>query len=206
MTLQANKWAVIFTIYLRYLIGASFIYAFAWKTWGMMDATAGSGLVSADNPVWATFQCIMNIKYLWLAAAYGQLVAGILLTTQRFSTLGAVLFTPIIVCICLITWSVGFNGTKYLTLLMLLAVMFLLWWDKRKLLPIIHQSPPNHQFQQTIEHHSYWIWLGIIITAISIGHIWYQSMTPWLIGCFSTGLLGLVIFLTRYNKSPDTRA
>lgn len=194
---------IFFALYLRYLLGATFIYAFAWKTWDMLDINSMNTTASQDNPIWPTFQCLMKIKYLWLAAAYGQLISGILLVTQRFSLLGAIIFFPIIFCIFLITWSIGFEGTQYIVLLMLLATTYLLFWDRKKLMPILDQKENTTSFTKTIEHDPHWIRLGILIALISIAHIWYKNPLIWLIGCLVSGVSGLILFL--FNKTKTVR-
>ncbi len=191
---HSHKWSILFTIYLRYLIGATFIYAFAWKTWGMMDGTALQSN-SADNPVWASFQCIMNIKYLWFFAAYTQLISGILLVTQRYALIGTILFLPVALCIYLITWSIGFIGTKYIALLLLLASVYLLVWDYKKLLPVfLHKGHMAVNIAETLEQNKYWVKLGFIFTAISVARIWYSNLIFWVVGCIITGLSGLILY------------
>jgi hypothetical protein len=53
--------------------------------------------------------------------------------TQRFSTVGAMAFFPIILNVFMITHSINFGmGTPLITTLMLLGTAFLLVWDYRK--------------------------------------------------------------------------
>ncbi|MDE3254236.1 MAG: hypothetical protein KGO92_15650, partial [Bacteroidota bacterium] len=120
--LHGIKWLQVFTIYLRYLIGIAFVYAFIWKLGDHLLIYQSKNLGTEDqlNPAFV-FQSIMRIKSLWIAAAYAQLISGILLATQRFATLGAIFFFPVIFCIFLITAYVGFQGTWEITLLMLLG-------------------------------------------------------------------------------------
>lgn len=191
---------VLFTIYLRYLLGIGFVYAFSWKTHGMMSA---NGTVEG-NPIWASFLCIMNMKYLWMAVIYGQLVSGILLATQRFATLGAILMFPIIFCIVLMTWSVDFAGTKYITLLMLLAVTYLLIWDRKKLLPIISRNPVP-VVTNSMEDERYWVGLGTILAAIALGHSWYNNVILCFAACFLTGVTGLILYWVTRTKNSNSR-
>jgi hypothetical protein len=69
----------------------------------------------------------------WKFIGWGQLMAGLILMTQRWSTFGAVLFFPIITNIFIITLSYEFAGTPLITFLMLLANLYLLLWDWNKL-------------------------------------------------------------------------
>jgi hypothetical protein len=67
----------------------------------------------------------------------------VLLLIPSASTLGAVLFFPIILNIFLITFSLEFTGTPLVTGGMLLANLFLLCWDWHRLKPLFfaHAAP-----------------------------------------------------------------
>ncbi len=90
-----------------------------------------------SNPVGYFFEAMYQSGFYWNFLGLGQVVAGILLLIPATSTLGAVAFFPIILNITVVTWSVGFKGTIYITALMLLAATFLLCWDWDRLRGII---------------------------------------------------------------------
>jgi hypothetical protein len=62
-----------------------------------------------------------------------QLVAGVLLLIPRTSFFGALLYFPIIINIFILVVSMHFTGTPYVVGLMLLANLYLLFWDYKKL-------------------------------------------------------------------------
>lgn len=82
-----------------------------------------------DTPVGYFFEAMYQSGFYWNFLGLGQVMAGVLLLIPVTSTLGAVMFFPIVLNITVVTWSVGFKGTVYVTSLMLLASLFLLCWD-----------------------------------------------------------------------------
>jgi len=65
-----------------------------------------------------------------------QVVAAFLLMSQRFATMGAVMFLGILSNVWLITLSMNFGGTWIITSLMMLANLWLIVWDIEKLIPL----------------------------------------------------------------------
>src|SRR5262245_65805479 len=61
-----------------------------------------------------------------------QLTAALLLLIPRTTLLGAIIYFPIILNICVLTYATRFEGTRIATL-MLLANVFLLCWDYARL-------------------------------------------------------------------------
>lgn len=82
-----------------------------------------------DTPVGAFFEAMYQSGFYWNFIGAGQVLAALLLLIPATTTLGAVMFFPIMMNITVVTWSVGFSGTVYVTSLMLLANVFLLCWD-----------------------------------------------------------------------------
>ncbi|MGB3801607.1 MAG: hypothetical protein WA952_17455 [Lewinella sp.] len=61
-----------------------------------------------------------------------QIVSAVLLIIPRTATLGAVIYFPIILNICILTFSVRFEGSLLTSPLMVLANLYLLAWDYHK--------------------------------------------------------------------------
>ena len=122
----------IFTIFLRYLIGAAFVFATIVKIQGMRF-TSDSGAGSPINSAWHFFETMYASGLYWKFIGWGQLIAGFILMTQRWSTIGSLLFLPIITNVFVITISYEFAGTPVITFLMLSANIYLLLWDWNKL-------------------------------------------------------------------------
>lgn len=92
-----------------------------------------------DNPVGAFFEAMYQTGFYWNFIGASQVLAAVLLLIPRTTTLGAVAFFPIILNITVVTWSIGFQGTIYLTALMLLASVFLLCWDYDRLRDLVFE-------------------------------------------------------------------
>jgi hypothetical protein len=90
-------------------------------------------LLGTDNPVGAFFEAMYQTGFYWNFLGLGQVSAGILLVIPATGTLGAMMFLPIILNVTVVTWSIGFGNTAYVTSLMLLANVFLLCWDYDRL-------------------------------------------------------------------------
>ena len=71
-------------------------------------------------------------------------MAGFLLMSQRFSTLGAVVFFPIMLNIFILTTSFNSVGILTITFLMSLINVYLLLWDWNKLKFIALTNPKNY--------------------------------------------------------------
>jgi hypothetical protein len=140
--LKKNTTLQIFTIFLRFLIGAAFVFASIVKIQGLRF-TSDSGAGNPINSAWHFFETMYQSGIYWKLIGWGQLLAGLILMTQRWITIGAVLFLPIITNIFFITISYEFAGTPIITFLMLLANLYLLVWDWNKLKLLFS----NHNFE-----------------------------------------------------------
>ncbi|MCJ8152307.1 DoxX family membrane protein [Chryseobacterium sp. SSA4.19] len=135
-----NQWVI---IHLRYLVGFAFIPSGLIKLMGERFTT-----IHADNPVGYFFEALYQSGAYWNFLGWAQVIAGILLITQRYATLGALMFFAILTNIWIITLSLSFSGTWIITSLMMIAVVILLIWDKHKLLPIINQKYVMNDFSE----------------------------------------------------------
>lgn len=89
------------------------------------------------NPVGDFFGALYRTGFYYEFIGWGQLLAALLLLFPRTAHLGALLFLPIIANIAVLTFSVGFAGTVYITALMLLAVLYLVAWEYDRLKPLL---------------------------------------------------------------------
>ncbi len=97
---------------------------------GLVKATGQRfTLLPVENPVGFFFEAMYQTGPYWYFIGLTQVVAGILLLIPATATVGALLFLPIISSIVLITWGVGFGNTVWVTVAMLVSVIYLLCWD-----------------------------------------------------------------------------
>lgn len=133
---KADKWFRGFAIFCRIALAASFIPSGFVKIMGERFA---AGLPS-NNPLGHYFDALQLTGYYYTFIGVAQLITAILLLIPRTSLLGALMYFPIIVNICVLTYATRFNGTR-LNTMMLLASLFLLLWDYDRLKHILPLKP-----------------------------------------------------------------
>jgi hypothetical protein len=90
-------------------------------------------VLGLDNPVGFFFEAMYRTGFYWRFLGLCQLLAALLLFIPRTATIGALVYFPLILNIFVITVSLHFQGTPFITGLMLLANIYLLCWDYDKL-------------------------------------------------------------------------
>jgi len=125
---KSDKWFNRFAVFCRIALAAGFFIAGYVKIVGERFA---AGLPS-NNPLGHYFDALHITGYYYTFIGVAQMIAAILLLIPRTSLLGALMYFPIIVNICVLTYATRFDGTRIVTM-MLLANLFLLIWDYDRL-------------------------------------------------------------------------
>lgn len=89
-----------------------------------------------NHPLGHYFDALYQTGYYYTFIGVGQLITALLLLIPRTALFGAMLYFPIILNICVLAYSVRFEGTR-ITTLMLLANLYLLFWDYDRLKSIL---------------------------------------------------------------------
>jgi uncharacterized membrane protein YphA (DoxX/SURF4 family) len=118
----------IFTVFTRILLALGFVPSGLTKVLGNRFTILG-----LDNPVGFFFEAMYRTGFYWRFLGLCQLGAALLLLIPRTATIGALVYFPLILNIFVITVSLEFRGTPFITGLMLLANIYLLCWDYDKL-------------------------------------------------------------------------
>lgn len=126
--LKRKKWARVFTVFTRILLAVGFIPSGLTKLLGNRFTILG-----IDNPVGFFFEALYRTGFYWRFLGVCQLAAAALLLLPRTATLGALVYFPLILNIFVLTVSMRFSGTPFVTGLMLLGSVYLLCWDYDKL-------------------------------------------------------------------------
>ncbi len=147
--------------------------------------------LGTDNPVGAIFEAFYQTGFYWNFIGAGQVLAAILILIPRTTTLGALLFFPIIANITVLTFSVHFQGTTYVTALMLLANVFLLCWDYDRLrfvlfAPRERLQPPVHVPMPRIERVGY-------VLGVSSAMIVVLGTRGFVSGRVAIGMVGVCV-------------
>ncbi|MEZ4703363.1 MAG: DoxX family membrane protein [Rhodothermales bacterium] len=108
----------------RLLLAAAFLPSGLTKVLGNRFTS-----ISPDTPIGYFFEALYQSGFYYRFIGLAQVTAALLLLIPRTTALGAVVYFPIILNIFIITVSLHFTGTPYITGLMLLASIFLLCWE-----------------------------------------------------------------------------
>ena len=186
---------------LRYLIGLAFIIAAIGmgKLGGTVDLLGANRAPIQDlEPIQQFFRVMMDSGLYWKFIGWTQIIAGILLVTQRFARLGAMIFFGIILNIFIITLSYGFHGTPVVTGMMLLATTYLLAWDLRALLHLISDQLSIAPAPPKVISSNYWTWLGLLLIFNVVVCLMMQLNALFVMGLpLLFGLTGLGVFFVK---------
>lgn len=142
LKIKSNKWYWLFSIFCRLALAYAFIVAGMVKIFGERFA---SGL-SVAHPMGAYLNALHHTGYYYTSIGIAQVVAAVLLLIPKTVALGALLYLPIIVNICLLSYAVRFEGSIVTSPLMVLANLYLIVWNYDKLKYIL----PFKQFTELI--------------------------------------------------------
>ncbi len=134
---KADEWFKRFAIFCRIALAASFIPSGYVKIMGERF----TGLPS-NNPLGHYFDALHLTGYYYTFIGIAQIITAILLLIPRTSLLGAMMYFPIIVNICVLSYATRFDGTRIVTM-MVLASLFLLIWDYDRLKHILPLKQPK---------------------------------------------------------------
>jgi len=129
--LRRNKWLRYFSVFCRIALALGFVPSGLVKVMGERFTALPS-----NHPLGHYFDALYLTGYYYTFIGVGQLTAALLLLIPRTALLGAILYFPIILNICVLTYATRFEGTRIATL-MLLANLFLLVWDYQRLKSIL---------------------------------------------------------------------
>lgn len=122
---RQSRWLARLALVSRILLALGFIPTGLVMVLGRRFTT----LPEDANAVGRFFEALYQTGGYWQFLGWAQVVAGGLLLVPRTAALGAVCFLPIMLNIFVITLSLPFAGTPWVTGSMLLAVVFLVLWD-----------------------------------------------------------------------------
>ncbi|HEX5706212.1 MAG TPA: DoxX family protein [Pyrinomonadaceae bacterium] len=123
--MKENRWLWLFSIFCRLALAAGFFPSGMVKIVGERFA---SGL-SVNHPMGHYLEALHHTGYYYTYIGVVQVAAAIMLLIPRTVTLGAFLYFPIILNICILTYAVRFDGSLFTAPLMVLANLYLLGWN-----------------------------------------------------------------------------
>ncbi|MBO3700529.1 hypothetical protein [Roseivirga sp. E12] len=138
--------------------------------------------------------------------AGSQIIAGLLLFTQRFATLGAILCFPIILNILMVTVSMKWSGTPYVNAFLLLLNAWLLAFDYHKLKFILTDSFSEVRkapiVRKSLKADRYWT-LAVLVIICSVPVSYVNLQLAWALSI--TGVIGVVVnqLISKRIKNDD---
>jgi uncharacterized membrane protein YphA (DoxX/SURF4 family) len=128
---KANKWYGYFAVFCRIVLAAGFIPSGIVKLNGERFTA-----LSSNHPLGHYFEALHLTGYYYTFLGMVQLLTAALLLIPRTALLGALMYFPIILNICILAYATRFEGTR-ITTLMVLANLYLLCWDYDRLKHIL---------------------------------------------------------------------
>ena len=135
---KSDKWFQNFAVFCRLALAASFLPTGYVKIVGERFA---AGLPS-NNPLGHYFDALYLTGYYYTFIGIAQIITAILLLIPRTSLLGALMYFPIIINICVLTYATRFDGTRANTMAVL-ASLFLLAWNYDRIKHILPFKQPK---------------------------------------------------------------
>ena len=128
---KGNKWFRYFTVFCRIALALGFIPSGIVKLMGERFTALPS-----NHPLGHYFDALFQTGYYYTFIGIAQLVIALLLLIPRTALLGAIFYFPTILNIVILAYATRFEGTR-ITTFMLLANLYLLWWDYDRLKHIL---------------------------------------------------------------------
>jgi hypothetical protein len=122
----------------------------------------------SNHPLGHYFDALHRTGFYYTFIGVSQLTAALLLLIPTTTLLGAILYLPIIVNICVLTYATRFEGTRIATL-MLLANLYLLCWDYGRLkyvLPLASSGDVGTKPRRTTSGLFPLVFFGCVVAAV----------------------------------------
>jgi len=124
---RRNQWLRYFAVFCRVALALGFIPSGIVKVMG--ERFTG---LPANHPLGHYFDALYLTGFYYTFIGVSQLTVALLLLIPKTALLGAILYFPIIINICVLAYATRFEGTR-ITTLMVLANLYLLCWDYARL-------------------------------------------------------------------------
>jgi uncharacterized membrane protein YphA (DoxX/SURF4 family) len=164
--LKSRKIFQLFTILVRYVLGAAFVWASILKIKGIRF-TPTSAEHAPIHSLPHLLEALYRSGFYWYFIGWAQFIAGFLIMSQIFSTLGAVVYFPMMVSIFILTTYFESPVILSVTSLMLLANIYLFVWDWNRLKFILVNKPGEYVDQPTqFSRQKIWTYIGILLCIV----------------------------------------
>ncbi|MFB9295017.1 DoxX family protein [Persicitalea jodogahamensis] len=128
LRVKQNRWHRYFSIFCRIALAAGFLPSGFVKINGERFTD-----LSNNQPMGHYLEALFHTGYYYPFIGVMQMTAAVLLLIPRTVTLGALIYFPIILNICILSLAVRFDGSHVTAPLMVLANLYLLCWNYDKI-------------------------------------------------------------------------
>lgn len=163
---RQNKWLGYFAICMRIGLAWGFLPSGIVKIMGERFTS-----LNTLHPMGHYLEAVHRTGFYYTFMGIGQVTAAILLLIPRTATLGAIIYFPIILNICILSIAVRFEGSLLSSPLMVLANLFLLCWDYHKIkyiLPFHHNTSKQALPITRSNKFPVWFFAGVFVVFASI--------------------------------------
>lgn len=190
LTIRKNRNLSFFVIWMRYLIGFAFVPSGLTKLLGQRFT-----VLPVSHPVGFFFEAMYQTGFYWNFLGFVQVLSAFLLMTQRFATIGNLIFLAIITNVYLITAAMQFKGTVYITFLLLVASVGMLLWDFPKWVQLFSKDNFNvsEEYNGLPTYQPIWVITGFIFFVESILFAVLPKLLPINGMTIMFAILGLII-------------
>jgi len=155
------------------------------------------------GPVWLEERLAEHgLAFFARFVALAQVLAGLLLLTQRFATLGAIISFPLFLNILMVTISLDWQGTPYVNAVLLLMNGYLLMVDYHKLKFIISDADKSSFSYKPVRKEpskDLAFLFGVALIFISIKVSFFSLYIAW--GLVLIGLLTIIYLQLKKRRS-----
>ncbi len=189
----------IMLVYTRYFTGFALVFSSFSKIQGERFTK-----IPVSDPAGYFFEAMYNTGPYWNFLGWSELLAGVLLMTQRFATVGAGIALAIILNAFMIAYSINFPGGNAINILMLLGIFYLLLWDYKKWM-ILFRGDHKIKLDLTNEpkdkfiHDLMWKIIGIIF-GLLCAFPWifsFDHLAVWALTTVGVGITAFCIMITK---------
>ena len=142
---RQNKWLGYFAVFNRIGLAVGFLPSGFVKIVGERFTD-----LSVKHPMGNYLEALHRTGFYYTFIGVLQATAAVLLLIPRTATLGALIYFPIILNICILSLAVRFEGSWVSSPLMVLANLYLLCWDYHKLRFIFPWEKQKFNLNQTV--------------------------------------------------------
>ena len=151
------------TLAIRVLLAAGFLPTGLIKVMGHRFTS----LAADSGPIGAFFEAMYQTGIYWQFIGAVQVIGAVLLLVPPAAHLGAAIVVSVLTNIVIITVSLGFIGTPFISVPMLAAGLWLIAWDYHRFHPMLSTAPwarpPTPAPLDPVERTALWIWSASLI-------------------------------------------